>query len=54
MVRTEKMIIEEIMQLLNSLENATYGEFKTNGLVFCPSASRFYNSAKKYMKVLMN
>ena len=47
MVKTEKMIIEEIMQLLNSLENATYGEFKTSGLVFCPSANRFYNSAKK-------
>ena len=47
MVKTEKMLLEEIMRLLKDLENATYGEFKTNGLVFCPSASRFYYSAKK-------
>lgn len=47
MVKTEKMLLEEIMRLLKDLENATYGEFKTNGIVFRPSASRFYYSAKK-------
>lgn len=46
MIQTEKMKLEEIMRLLKDLENATYGEFKTNGLVFSPNANRFYYSAK--------
>lgn len=47
MIKTEKMLLEEIMRLLKDLENATYGEPKPNGLVFPPNASKFYYSAKK-------
>ena len=47
MIQTEKMKLEEIMRLLKDLETATYGEFKANGLIFPPSVSRFYYSAKK-------
>ena len=47
MIKTEKILLEEIMRLLKDLENATYEEAKTNGLVFPPNASKFYYSAKK-------
>lgn len=47
MMQTEKELLKEIMRLLSDLENATYGEYKTNGVVFTPNASRFYFSAKK-------
>ena len=47
MIKTEKMILEEIMRLLKNLENVTYGEYRTNGIVFPPNASSFYYSAKQ-------
>lgn len=47
MIQTEKIKLEEIMRLYNNLEKATYGEYKTNGIVSRPSASRFYYTAKK-------
>jgi hypothetical protein len=47
MIKTEKMLLEEIMRLLKDLEIATYEEQKPNGLVFPPNANKFYYSAKK-------
>ena len=34
MIQTEKMKLVEMMRLLKDLENATYGEFKANDIVF--------------------
>lgn len=47
MIQTEKMIVKEIVQLLNSLDAATYGEYKTNGVIIRPSISRFYHITRK-------
>ena len=47
MIKTERILLEEIMRLLKDLENATYEETKPNGLVSPPNASKFYYSAKK-------
>ena len=52
MIQTEKMILEEIMRLLNDLENSTYGETKNNGLDFPPNLSKFYYGTKRLYKIV--
>ena len=47
MMQSEQMILEEIMQLLDDLNKATYGDYKANGLVISPNANRFYNATKR-------
>lgn len=47
MIKTEKQILEEIMNLLGELDNATYGEYRANFHFLPPSASWFYHTARR-------
>jgi len=47
MIKTEKQILDEIMNLLGELDKATYGEYKANYHFLPPSASWFYHTARR-------
>ena len=47
MIQTERMILDEIRQLFDDLDKATYGDYKANGHVIPPNASRFYYTTKR-------
>lgn len=47
MIKTEQLILEEIMRLLDDLDKATYGTYRANGHVIPPNASWFYSIAKR-------
>lgn len=46
-MQTEKILLIEIMQLLEDLEKATYGSYRADGHVIPPNASRFYSIVKR-------
>jgi len=47
MKKTEEQMLQNITRLFADLETATYGDYKANGHVIPPNASRFYYTTKR-------